>query len=83
MDVDDADESRADDARAERRQRPRLGGGHGRTLLRMPSAPRTEPAVGDATDAAAWRGRLVELMADHRVPGATLGILMASAIAPR
>lgn len=41
----------------------------------MPSAPRTEPAVGDATEAAAWRGRLVELMADHRVPGATLGIL--------
>ena len=41
----------------------------------MPSAPHTEPAVGDATDAAAWRGRLVELMADHHVPGATLGIL--------
>ncbi len=41
----------------------------------MPSRPRTEPTAGEATDAAAWRERLVELMAAHRVPGATLGIL--------
>ena len=41
----------------------------------MPSGPRTEPTAGEATDAVAWRERLVELMAAHRVPGATLGIL--------
>jgi CubicO group peptidase (beta-lactamase class C family) len=41
----------------------------------MPSGPRTEPTAGEATDAIAWRERLVELMAAHRVPGATLGIL--------
>ena len=42
----------------------------------MASASRTRrPISGDATDAAAWRERLVELMAAHRVPGATLGIL--------
>ena len=41
----------------------------------MASAPRTEETGRDATDAAAWRERLVELMAAHRVPGATLGIL--------
>jgi len=41
----------------------------------MASAPRIEQNGRDATDAAAWRERLVELMAAHRVPGATLGIL--------
>lgn len=41
----------------------------------MASAPRTEPTASDAGDAVAWRERLVELMAAHRVPGATLGIL--------
>ena len=41
----------------------------------MPSGPRTEPIAGEATDAGAWRERLVELMAAHRVPGATPGIL--------
>jgi CubicO group peptidase (beta-lactamase class C family) len=44
----------------------------------MPSAPRSEPTAGeasDATDAGAWRDRLVELMAAHHVPGATLGLL--------
>jgi CubicO group peptidase (beta-lactamase class C family) len=41
----------------------------------MASGARTEPTGRDANDAAAWRDRLVELMASHRVPGATLGIL--------
>ena len=43
--------------------------------IRVPSTPRTEPTAGEATDAGAWRERLVERMAAHRVPGATLGIV--------
>jgi CubicO group peptidase (beta-lactamase class C family) len=48
---------------------------HRRTLFRVPSTPRTRPTRGEATDARAWRERLVERLAAHRVPGATLGIL--------
>ena len=44
----------------------------------MPSPPRAEPSAGaatPATDAGAWHDRLAELMAVHRVLGATLGTL--------
>ena len=46
----------------------------------MASAPRTDQTGRDATDAAAWRELLVELMVAHRVPGATLGILHDGAV---
>ena len=42
-------------------------------------SPTQRPAGGDAHDASAWRERLVELTARHRVPGATLGILSGGA----
>ena len=64
MHVDDADESGADDARAERRQRPGLRRRARRVRYsgcRARRAPSPPPAT--RRDAAAWRERLVELTA--------------------
>ena len=45
----------------------------------MPSPPH-HPSGADALDAAAWRERLAQLTARHRVPGAALGILSGGEI---